>query len=90
MYLYCYDISDSRQRAKIAKELEKFGIRIQKSFFQCDVPVELALKIRDTLAGMIDKKTDSLMMQPICSDCLNKVRLMGDSNILKDVTFEIL
>ena len=39
-----YDISSNVKRNKLAKELLKFGIRTQKSFFECDVS-EKELKI---------------------------------------------
>jgi len=32
-----YDIKKDRQRSHLAKELLKFGVRTQKSFFECDV-----------------------------------------------------
>jgi CRISPR-associated protein Cas2 len=39
-----YDISNDKQRNKLAKELLVFGIRTQKSFFECEV-TEKELKI---------------------------------------------
>ncbi|WP_457561946.1 CRISPR-associated endonuclease Cas2 [Caminibacter pacificus] len=39
-----YDISNNKQRNKLAKELLVFGIRTQKSFFECEV-TEKELKI---------------------------------------------
>jgi len=32
-----YDISNDKQRSKLAKNLLQFGIRTQKSFFECEV-----------------------------------------------------
>ena len=32
-----YDISNDNQRNKLAKNLLQFGIRTQKSFFECEV-----------------------------------------------------
>jgi CRISPR-associated protein Cas2 len=42
--IVAYDIRNNRQRNHLAKELLKFGIRTQKSFFECDVN-EKELKI---------------------------------------------
>ncbi len=39
-----YDISNNKQRNKLAKELLVFGIRTQKSFFECEV-TEKELKV---------------------------------------------
>ena len=39
-----YDIKNDKQRGKLAKELLQFGIRTQKSFFECEIN-ERELKI---------------------------------------------
>ena len=37
MYLIAYDISDPRRLRRVAKLLNRFGVRIQKSVFACDI-----------------------------------------------------
>jgi CRISPR-associated protein Cas2 len=34
-YLVAYDIEDDRARARIADVMERFGVRVQKSVFEC-------------------------------------------------------
>jgi CRISPR-associated protein Cas2 len=34
-YLVCYDIVSDRRRNKVAKLLEAYGLRVQKSVFEC-------------------------------------------------------
>ncbi len=34
-YAVAYDVSDDKERARIAKILEGFGFRVQKSVFEC-------------------------------------------------------
>ena len=34
-YLVAYDISDSKLRLKVAKELKGYGVRVQRSVFEC-------------------------------------------------------
>ena len=60
--LVIYDIIDNKRRNRMAKFLEGYGVRIQKSAFEvkltkkrCDVMVKRAEKI-------IDAETDSLKM----------------------------
>jgi len=90
MYLFAYDISDNRRRARVSKELEKFGLRVQKSFFQVDVAAERAERLKELLLARIDPKTDSLLFYPLCADCLGKAMVLGDGQLLQDVSFEIL
>jgi CRISPR-associated protein Cas2 len=90
MYLFAYDITDNKRRHLVSKELERFGIRIQKSFFQCDVSPEMADSIKMSLLSLINEKEDSLILYPVCSDCLGQARLLGNGQLLCDVKFEIL
>jgi CRISPR-associated protein Cas2 len=34
-YLICYDIADDRRRDRVSRFLEGYGLRIQKSVFEC-------------------------------------------------------
>jgi len=50
-YVIAYDLSDDRERLRVAKVLEGFGERVQGSVFECllDKPAKgrLAAKLRD-------------------------------------------
>ena len=35
LYLACYDVTDDRERDRAAGVLEGFGLRVQKSVFEC-------------------------------------------------------
>lgn len=51
-----YDISDDRERARVAKVLEGFGVRVQESVFEC----RLTVAYRNTLIERLNKlKLDS-------------------------------
>jgi CRISPR-associated protein Cas2 len=89
-YFFCYDITNTHKRNQISMALEQFGLRVQKSVFQCDVPAEKAEEIKTTLLALIDKKQDSLFFCPICDACLEKVRIIGNKTMLQTVGFEIL
>lgn len=34
-YAVCYDITDDRERARVDKTLKGYGLRVQKSVFEC-------------------------------------------------------
>jgi len=89
-YFFSYDIADIHRRNQISKALEQFGFRVQKSVFHCDVSPELAEDIKSVLLTIINEKEDSLFFYPICADCLRKVSLIGNGEILRTETFEIL
>jgi len=89
-YFFCYDVVDAGRRNQISRLLEKFGLRVQKSVFQCDVPQLKADEIKKALLSIIVEKEDSLLFYPVCGDCMRKVYLTGDKKLLQDEGFEIL
>jgi CRISPR-associated protein Cas2 len=89
-YLFAYDIADSHRRNEVSKTLERFGLRVQKSFFQCDVQPVKAEDIKRALLAIINEKEDSLALYPLCSDCLRGARTQGTGTLVEEVSFEIL
>jgi len=81
-YFFSYDVVDTRRRYQISKELEKFGLRVQKSFFQCDVPTLKAHEIKNALLSIIIEKEDSLLFYPVCDNCAGKARMIGNKRLL--------
>ncbi len=60
-YLVCYDISDERRLAKVAKAMRNFGDRIQYSVFECQfTPADLA-RCRHRLSELIDHRADQVL-----------------------------
>jgi CRISPR-associated protein Cas2 len=58
-YVSVYDVSDDRERNRVAKVLEGFGVRVQKSAFECQLTrgsvatLERKLKELDLKAGFV-------------------------------------
>ena len=58
-YVAVYDVSDDRERNRVAKILEGFGVRVQKSAFECQLTrgsvatLERKLKALDLKAGFV-------------------------------------
>lgn len=90
MYFVCYDIADPKRLRNVAKTLENFGLRVQYSFFQCDMPHKIMEDLKNKLLAMININEDSLRIYPICEDCLGKTMKMGKGSIFEPKTFQIL
>ena len=90
IYFISYDVSDSKRLGKVAKTLENFGIRIQFSFFECEMEKEQLENLKSALLKIIDKKEDSLRIYPLCQDCTERTDSLGNGNIFIPKTFEIL
>lgn len=83
LYFVCYDIVDHKRLSKIAKFLEKNGIRMQYSFFSCELSIKDFEKLKKYLVSIIDLKKDNLCFIPICESCFRKIIYIGcDENFI--------
>lgn len=89
IYMICYDISDQRRLRKTAKVLQDFGIRVQKSFFQCEISKEGLVKLRTALLEIIDLKKDYFYIYPLCDECTRKAQSDGKGDLIVIRDFEI-
>jgi len=58
-YAVVYDITDDKERIKIARVLKNYGFRVQKSVFECRLTKKMKQKMIDELAA-IQVKTGSI------------------------------
>jgi CRISPR-associated protein Cas2 len=79
-----YDLESDRNRQKLAKTLQNFGPRVQKSVFEADVtPPELE-RLVDKLGQVTLGKEDSIRLYHLCEACVPKVRIWGIGKVTKD------
>ena len=88
--MFCYDISNPKKLRKVAKILENYGMRIQKSFFQCDMDKDNMDELKNKLLKVINKRKDSLFIYPLCEDCSSKAIKDGHGDIIKLSSYEII
>lgn len=68
-----YDIKEDKIRSKIAKLLEKYGIRVNNSVFECMFTNAQYAKIHLQIELLINKHEDSIVYYPICVNCFTKI-----------------
>ena len=86
-----YDISKNRTRTKIAKRCLDFGLyRVQKSVFLGDIESNRAEEIILASKELMDEKTDSVYVFPLCREDFEKVRIVGLGFDRKMVADEVL
>ena len=72
-WVVAYDISDNHRRAKVSKELERIGVRVNFSVFECLLTGVQFEKLQTKLESLIDKREDSIVYYPLCVDCYSKI-----------------
>ena len=86
-----YDVSDDKKRNKIAKNCKNIGLyRVQKSVFLGDIEKNRIDELKLQCDDIIDKKTDSVYIFPLCEDDFRKVKTCGNAFDKKLVSDEIL
>ncbi|MBD3398078.1 CRISPR-associated endonuclease Cas2 [Candidatus Micrarchaeota archaeon] len=83
-YVVSYDVVDDRMRARVAKCLEDYGDRVQKSVFEVDIGVDRLARMCKRLEKLIDHEEDSVRIYPVCNTCLEKVNILGVGEVLRD------
>ncbi len=75
--LITYDITDPKRLNAMRRFLKEFGLRTQKSVFECDIDEEAIRRIRSYCKERLDLAKDSVRIYRICSRCINRVIISG-------------
>ena len=81
MYVVSYDISNDKVRAKIAKELENFGRRVQYSVFECRISEKQFEQLYGKLTVLMqEEKEGNVRIYKLCGKCERDVITIGIKN----------
>ncbi len=80
--LVAYDVTNNKRRHKISKELEKIGIRINKSVFVCLETKHSVDEVYNMLKNLCTNK-DSIFIFPLCKSCAEKALYLQHTNKTK-------
>ena len=75
--LITYDITEPKRLNNLRWFLKEYGLRTQKSVFECDVDDVAIRRIRAYCRDNLDLEKDSVRIYRICSRCINKVAISG-------------
>lgn len=88
--MVCYDISDPKRLNKTARILENLGLRVQKSFFQCEIDEKKKDLLVHRLLKVIKPRKDYFYIYPLCEDCSHKSIQDGKGELIRLEGFDIL
>jgi CRISPR-associated protein Cas2 len=89
-YVISYDIADDRRRGRLASALLDFGARVQESVFVANLDDELAARMRERVAKLIDEQWDRVHIFELCQTCAARTRVFGSGEIIKDREFYVI
>jgi CRISPR-associated protein Cas2 len=82
-YIVSYDITETKRRTRLRKNLLRFGNPVQYSVFECDLVPRQLINLKKTIAAIIDKSADNVRIYPLCEKCANFVDVFGGKPLEK-------
>ena len=77
LYLICYDIVKTNRRNKAAHLLEGYGLRVQKSVFECVLNKQQYEMIHRKLKQYIEPEEDQVRFYPMTVHTRRKAVVLG-------------
>lgn len=75
--LITYDITEPKRLNDLRRFLKEYGLRTQKSVFECDIDDVAIRRIRAYCRDKLDLSSDSVRIYRICNRCIGKVVISG-------------
>ena len=89
-YVICYDIADDARRSRAAHTLLDFGSRIQESVFVANLDEELARRMEERLARVMNAEEDRVHIFVLCGACIGRTKAMGTGEVVEDRAFYVI
>lgn len=77
LYLICYDVVQDRRRSRVSKVLEGYGIRVQKSVFECALNADQYAMVQRRLGQLIKAEEDQVRLYPMTETIRRKTVILG-------------
>lgn len=77
LWIVAYDITSPKRLRRAALVCLDYGIRIEKSVFECDLRNDQFCEFWGKLKDIVNRDVDSLVGYPICATCEKNVVKYG-------------
>jgi len=81
LWLACYDIRNPKRLRRVARIMEGFGKRVQKSVFECWLTHSELDRLHEKASAEMDPNHDSLRLYHLCEDCMKQSEDHADTRI---------
>ncbi len=75
--IVAYDIADPRRLLKVAKIMEDYGTRVQKSIFEVSLTGNIFLEMKERIEQVIVPEEDGVKYFPVCEKCAGTIEIIG-------------
>lgn len=89
-YVISFDIVGDKIRSRAVKIISEYAYRVQKSVFEGILSKESLLEMQLKLKKILDMKSDSVRIYPLCKKCESEVTIIGIGKKVEEVEYIIL
>jgi CRISPR-associated protein Cas2 len=89
-YIAAYDIADPRRLRRVARVMQAYGSRVQKSVFECQFTHSLLHSMCRDVARAMELEEDSLRVYPLFDNGRSKQTIVGRGMMLEFPSAHIL
>jgi CRISPR-associated protein Cas2 len=90
LWLVCYDVRNEKRLRRTANIMERYGVRVQKSVFECWLTENALDDLRNDIAEVLDPNMDSVRMYTLCEVCQQMCEQHGKTTIQRAQTSYIV
>ncbi len=76
-YVIAYDITDDQRRHRVARFLQGWGRRVQKSVFECELSREELQEVYTRLTALLVIPEDRCHLYRLCGECAPQRLVIG-------------
>jgi len=80
--LVAYDISDVKRLRRVAKIMEDYGKRVQKSIFEVSLSPAVFKEMKFKIDSTIEHDEDGVKYFPLCLKCSAVTEIIGQGNFI--------
>ena len=81
--LVAYDIADVKRLRRVAKIMENFGKRVQKSIFEVSLSPAVFRQMKFQIDTTIEHDEDGVKYFPLCIKCSAATEIIGQGNFIE-------
>ncbi|MBT3375845.1 MAG: CRISPR-associated endonuclease Cas2 [Lentisphaerae bacterium] len=81
-YLAVYDIADPKRLRRVAKVMEAYGNRVQKSVFECTLSDQAFTDLQRWAKKVLEPAEDSVRIYPLYADSRLRQIILGQGEIM--------
>ena len=79
-----YDVRDRRRLRRVAKMMEQYGSRVQRSVFECRLGKERMMCLLADIKRVINRRQDKVTLITLCQSCVHRSERFIDSGFTTD------